>query len=297
MTMPTGLLQWGQTGTYDAIDDRLVITALAAGRTGLVRPAVLTAAAGLDVELQGGWLAIADAGDGTSCVVGSRTGLTFTVPAGGSSARTDVLWCDVTPGDAEWALALITPSQITGRAGVLLGSITVPANANLASQFTLAGGTASGAGLVGAVNLNGIGNSTGVRSYLTVPVGSTARQMNYITRIGMSGATLASQGKFEARLGCPPGFARSLLYVAQQVIESHPSGHFVLDIAAGDTLVAWTVTGPVNPNTRFQLFLDGMLNVQPLTGTAHPWTLTVYVNSDVPVNWHHGGFISLQPVS
>ena len=72
MTTPGGALMWGQAGSYAAPDDRMVITALARGQTGLAKPLALTAGTGLNVLLGAGWLAIADCGDTTLAAIGSR---------------------------------------------------------------------------------------------------------------------------------------------------------------------------------------------------------------------------------
>jgi hypothetical protein len=136
----SGLLAWGQAGEYNAIDDRSVITALSAGRRGLLTAAVLSAGTGLNVTLAAGWLGVADCGDGTAAVVGSRAALSVPVPAGpATGSLTSYIWCDVSPDAATWTVNVITPTQATGRSGILLGTVTAPAGSNLASQMTLAG--------------------------------------------------------------------------------------------------------------------------------------------------------------
>ena len=71
MTTPGGLLRWGQAGRYAARDDRLVITALAGTRTGIVTPVRLTPGGGLDITVDADWLALADCGDETIAVLTS----------------------------------------------------------------------------------------------------------------------------------------------------------------------------------------------------------------------------------
>lgn len=139
MTTPTGKLAWGQAAVYDAIDDRLVIAAVTRARTGLVAAPTVTALSGLQLQLAGGWLGVAACGDGTSAVVGSRLDLVVTGNAGpGSGTRTDVLWCDVQPDSGTWSLAVVAQSATVGRTGIPIATLTVPANATLASQMTIA---------------------------------------------------------------------------------------------------------------------------------------------------------------
>jgi hypothetical protein len=138
MTTPTGLLAWGQAGTYDAVDDRRVITALANRNQGLVVGAQITAGAGLQVSIAPGWLGVANCGDGTLAVVGSGATLTVDVPAGpATGSATYYLWCDVDPDGATWTINVITPADATGRPGIQLGTVVAPAGANLASQMTI----------------------------------------------------------------------------------------------------------------------------------------------------------------
>ena len=144
MTMPTGLLEWGQAGQYNGIDDRSAIAALyqaAGGLGGLVVPPTLTAGAGLAVTV-GPWSAIADCGDGTRAVIGSRASTTFNETAGGASARVDVVWADINPDNATWTLSLITEAAMGGRAGVFLGLIFVPASASTSAAMQLNPGNA-----------------------------------------------------------------------------------------------------------------------------------------------------------
>jgi hypothetical protein len=136
MTTPSGLLAWGQAGHYDAVDDRIVITALAGGSAGLVVPPTLTAQAGLTVRM-GPWVAIVDCGDLTRGVIGTRDQQNIDVPAGGGATRTDIIWADIDPDGGLYSVALYPQSATVGRPGVALGSIVVPAGANTAAAMDL----------------------------------------------------------------------------------------------------------------------------------------------------------------
>jgi hypothetical protein len=142
--MTSGLLEWGQSGNYNAIDDRGVIAALAGLRpNGLTLAPALSAGTGLVVNV-GTWSAVVDCGDGTRAVIGNRSAGTITETAGGASPRTDYLWVDLQVDPGTWSLSIVT--SIPARTGVLLGTITVPASAATAAAMTftpaaLAGGT------------------------------------------------------------------------------------------------------------------------------------------------------------
>jgi hypothetical protein len=136
MTTPTQLLRWGQSGRYAAWDDRQVITALAARSTGIVTPVTMTAASGLLVLLDPGWLALADCGDGTVAVLTAPITLEAIAQAGGADDRTDELWAVIVdPEQAEYRLA-VRPEG-SGGPGVLLGTIEVPAGATSAEDMTM----------------------------------------------------------------------------------------------------------------------------------------------------------------
>jgi hypothetical protein len=137
MTTPTGLLEWGQSGNYNGIDDRAVITALSQGRLpGLVGPPpTLAAQSGLTIAI-GPWLALVNCGDGTRAVVGSRTTQTINETAGGGSSRTDVIWADINVDGATWTAAIVASPVSPTRTGVALGTITVPAGAATAAAMT-----------------------------------------------------------------------------------------------------------------------------------------------------------------
>jgi hypothetical protein len=139
MTTPSGLLMWGQAGAYDAINDRLVIAAVTGKRTGLVGWVTATAGSGLQITVKGGWLGIAACGDGTSAVVGSTTDQVVTCnPGPASGSRTDYIWCDVQPDQGTWSLTVVDASTVGSRTGLPLVTLTVPANATLATQMTIA---------------------------------------------------------------------------------------------------------------------------------------------------------------
>jgi hypothetical protein len=138
VSMPMGKLAWGQAGNYDASDDRAVITAVTAGRVGLVRPVRASAGAGLTVLITGGWVGVASCEDFTSGVVGSRDELAVQAnPGPGTGSREDVVWCDTNPEEGTFQLSVRTRADAAGRTGIPLVWITVPANANLASQMNL----------------------------------------------------------------------------------------------------------------------------------------------------------------
>ena len=138
MTMPMGKLAWGQAANYDAADDRAVITAVTAGRVGLVRPVVAAAGAGLAVIIRGGWVGVASCDDLTSGVVGSRDELVVQAnPGSGTLPREDVVWCDTNPDEGTFQLSVMSRAQAAGRTGIPLVWITVPSNANLATAMNL----------------------------------------------------------------------------------------------------------------------------------------------------------------
>ena len=143
MTTPSGLLAWGQAGNYNAVNDRIVIRALAGGAVfGLQSPPTLAAGSGLTVNI-GAWTAIVDCGDGTSAVIGSTAAATIQQTAGGASQRTDVLWADINvDGTTQWSLSWL-PSPVTGRTGVALGTAVVPASAATAAAMTFTPGVAT----------------------------------------------------------------------------------------------------------------------------------------------------------
>lgn len=139
MTTPSGLLMWGQAGAYDAINDRSVIAAVTAGRVGLTTLVHATAGSGLQITVSGGWAGIAACGDGTSAVVGSTTDQVVTCnPGPASGSRVDYIWCDVQPDLGTWSLTVVDASTVAGRTGLPLVTLTVPANATLATQMTIA---------------------------------------------------------------------------------------------------------------------------------------------------------------
>jgi hypothetical protein len=144
MTTPTGKLAYGQAGSYDAIDDRAVIRALSNDRTGLVGATEVAAGSGLYVTVAGGWLGVADCGDRTTAVIGSQAASVVEAsPGPPTGTREDVIWVDVDPDEGNWAVSVIPASAAAGRPGLAVGSITVPANATLASQMTIRPGEAT----------------------------------------------------------------------------------------------------------------------------------------------------------
>jgi hypothetical protein len=135
MTTPQ-LLRWGQSGKYAAWDDRLVITALAARATGIVTPCALSPGEGLNILVDPGWLALADCGDGTVAVLASPVTLEAAAQPGGLEDRTDELWAVIVdPEHAEFRL--FVRAEGLGGAGVMLGTVEVPAGAGSAEDMTL----------------------------------------------------------------------------------------------------------------------------------------------------------------
>jgi hypothetical protein len=140
MTTPYGLLRWGQAGRYTALDDRLVITALAGGRNGIVRPVSMAPAAGLAITIEAGWLAVADCADGTCAVLASDNAIEVRVGPGGAADRRDEVLAEVVdPETAQWAVSVMPPgsggAESTG--GIVLGWVHVPAGATTAEQMGL----------------------------------------------------------------------------------------------------------------------------------------------------------------
>jgi hypothetical protein len=174
MTMPTGLLEWGQAGQYNGIDDRSALAALyvaAGGLGGLVVPPTFTAGSGLAVTM-GPWSAVVDCGDGTKAVIGSRASTSFNETAGGASARADVVWADINPDNATWTLALITEAAMAGRTGVFLGLILVPASAGTSAAMDLRPGNARLLGPWGVAQFPGLsygGTGWGALGSVVIP--------------------------------------------------------------------------------------------------------------------------------
>ena len=130
-----GAATWGQVGEYSAWNDRSVITALAGGRTGVIKAVAMTAAPGLAIAVDSGWLAVADCGDGTVAVIASQLAVQVQAAPGGSSDRTDgLIVIATTPDDdALWQLVVV-PHGSGG--GLLLATIDVPANATSSAAMT-----------------------------------------------------------------------------------------------------------------------------------------------------------------
>jgi hypothetical protein len=129
-------LMWGQEQEYDADQDRLVITALSDRRYGLARPPALDAGTGLVLNV-GGWAGIVNCEDGTDAVVGTRETQALNIGAGPSSGtRTDVIWADIDVDAGTYTLAVITPLQATGRAGVELGRVVAGTGHNTVAAMT-----------------------------------------------------------------------------------------------------------------------------------------------------------------
>jgi hypothetical protein len=196
--MTTGQFEYGQGGTYQAADDRRMITALAAGRAaGVVTPVALTAGAGLNVVVAAGWLAVASAADGTLGVLGSGSSITVLGNAGDAGApRTDALWADVSPTTGLFTLSIMPQASTPGRIGIQLATITVPASANLASAFTLAPAAATFPVFTSGVTVGP--NSTWTLAggnpdpYLKIAQGAWAAGVNAPLYVHQSGRLLAA---------------------------------------------------------------------------------------------------------
>jgi hypothetical protein len=232
MTTPGGLLAWGQAGNYDAIEDRMVVTALA-GRAGLVAAPALAARGGLTVGV-GPWLGIVDCGDRTLAVVGAREEQQQDVPAGGAQPRTDVLWADIDTDAGTWQGRLYPAGGEAGRLGVLLATIVVPAGANSAAQMELipgpTGGGAGGGLLAMAVrNAGGLQNANtwetalGFASCPTEPVMLQPGRW-YRVRFSSTSVTAESGSSLEGRIGVgsrPEGQPQSAAILGRAAIISY----------------------------------------------------------------------------
>jgi len=138
MTTPSGKLVWAQAETYDAVDDRTLIRALARDRVGTLAAVDAVAGPGLQVILRGGWVAVASCDDATSAVVGSREDQVIMAnPGPASDSREDWLWCETHPDEGTWELKILPAAQAALLPGIQIAVITVPAGANLASQMTI----------------------------------------------------------------------------------------------------------------------------------------------------------------
>lgn len=307
MTMPSGKLQWGQTGVYDAIDDRLVITALSGGQAGVVRPATLIAGSGLNLELAGGWLAIAAAADGTNVVAGSHDSVTFTVPAGGSAARQDWLWCDVEPDTATWSLALLTSSEIIGRTGVLLATISVPANASAATALGLhPAGVSYGPRTVmlspatDFIDVTGTQPTGSWTRIFRMPAGAPGAAVNYFLDLHLFGEISATEA-VAVDLAYPGGIDRLSL-----VVRSSWSGDAGA-ARAGDASYTWITSGtdtwnsvgPMPATSGWRIQMRGQLRVHAITGLDTPPELTMSMNArtGTTVRVRKGCTMSLTPVT
>jgi hypothetical protein len=137
--MMTGRSMWGQASRYTAFDDRLALTALTGGRAGIARAAAFGEAPGpLDVTIDGGWLAIADAGDGTVMIAGTLDPGTLTLlPGGEDGTRRDLIYCYVMPDEGTWFVSAALEADTAGRPGIALATVDVPAGATSAGQMVI----------------------------------------------------------------------------------------------------------------------------------------------------------------
>jgi len=284
MSMPTGLLAWGQAGVYNAVDDRLVIAALANNRNGVVKAPVLTAGSGLTVNLAGGWLAIASAADGTSVVVGSRNQVTISVPAGGGSARNDALWCDISPDQATWTLSLLAQSQLPGRLGVLLANISVPAGANSASAFGFSASQASygAANQSIAVNhnrvtVNGTMPSGANRTMVTVPAGQPGASTDYLFRALMVGEQHGG-GVAQVTFAYPGGISNLIAQISQSW--NDPGAIAGRSWQSSGTACSFQI-GPMNAGgVRWRAAIEGHISVNAWSSLSTPQQLALQLNTN-----------------
>lgn len=224
-TLPTGPLLWGQAGVYDAIDDRLAVTALATGITGLVRPPELTPGAGLSVNV-GRWHGITDCGDGTLAVVGTRDTQPVEVPAGGGALRTDVLFAEVDPDAGTWTADLFSEAETAGLLGVRLGTIGVPAGANGSAQFDLRPGSVALARVRSAFLAQAVTVTSAVQSLLpfSLPIQAGHRYMFdmkcHLTGLSTGSAFLIPGGLPAASIAA--GYTAALTFIGQGAANAWP---------------------------------------------------------------------------
>lgn len=297
MSTPTiNKLQWGQAGEYDAVDDRMVIAALAVGRTGLIRPVSLSAGAGLNVNIAGGWFGVADCNDGTACVIGSRSQLSILVAAGGGASRTDYLWADINPDAGTWSLTLLTAAQLPGRYGLLLGAIYVPAGANTSSQFTFtaAGVTYGSADLRTVIQQGDRAVTSGTNTtFLRLAAGKPGATEQYLLRGNVNGRFGARGDRLRLTWNFQPGI-NSINIMITQVI-----GDRSIPRVTGQTYGANVgpnvafVSDPIATLERFYITFEGQFRTQP---TNMPEFLNLQAAHYSGANWniYTGSFMSLQ---
>lgn len=188
--MASGPALWGQDAEYTAAQDRAAFTALAMGRAGVIRPAQLTPVPGTaDFTLAAGWLAAADAGDGTLMVLAGEYAGTVTAQPGGGEPRDDVLWADVSPDAGRWNAALLAQADTAGRPGIELGRVHVPAGATVSDEM---------ATMPRAQDFSTLPGPTGPRGEPGDP--------------GLPGAGLLMQGKLATPAELPATGRRGMVY-------------------------------------------------------------------------------------
>lgn len=138
LTEVTGPAMWGQNAEYTARQDRMALTALAMGRSGVVRPAQFTVVPGtMTIQVAASWMAIADVGDGSCMVIAGTEPAEVEAIPGGEDPRTDLIWADVFPDDGRWALRVVMQEETQHRSGVSLATIDVPAEATVADYMVV----------------------------------------------------------------------------------------------------------------------------------------------------------------
>jgi hypothetical protein len=138
MTAPQGPLTWGQSNSYNAQDDRAVISALSNNTAGLIKAPTFSASGGLTMAI-GAFMAIVACGDGTSILANNTFSRTVTLAAGpASGSRTDIIWLDIDPDfSGVWTINVLTQAATVGRLGIKLGQVVMPQGANTAAAGTM----------------------------------------------------------------------------------------------------------------------------------------------------------------
>jgi hypothetical protein len=284
MTTPSGLLAWGQSGNYNAVDDRSVITALANSRNGVVIPCPLSAGSGLTVNVGAGWLAVANCGDGTSGVIGSRVAIPVAVPAGPATGTlTSYIWADVNPDAATFTINVITPAAAAGRSGVQLGTVLANAGNNTAASMTL---TAVPAGFANVNGLTIATAETGGTAYVyatksgmlyvqsRVPPAAAGTIVTSVQDGAHRGAATASDGisitpKYTIQSADKIAYSHYRLWTAGIAKSPNPAANFNFDVnVAGVGYARLTFAASVFPaGTSFNFSMEAHMQLD--TGAAN----------------------------
>jgi hypothetical protein len=126
------------------------------------------------ITVDAGWVGVGSCGDGTTAVLASSLAMTVAGSPGGAAQRTDELWAIITdPDSAVWQF-VIQPQGLGGT-GLMLATITVPANSTDSSTWTLtprAQDFSTGGAIPGPPGPSGVQGATGN----TGPPGATGAQ-------------------------------------------------------------------------------------------------------------------------